>query len=404
MDLQTKSSMLTKGINIGDRGLSRFSDTHPDWSAAFANLYNHELIGASALGKLHIRDKTPRDDAFAIKTSGEWAAIAVSDGLGSHKNSRYGSTFAVQMLSEMLLTELRTPQDTSKNEINANAINAKNKSEKSKSTIRKFLGHLNLREKKKSTFRNEFYNYSFPIQHVAISPQDCSILQIGNIQWYDKELYELSIPVSSSISLKKIMTNSFDNTHNQLMKYAKQLNLDKRDLGCTLLGMLMNLRTGAFVVGQVGDGMIAGLKKDNTAEPLLNTDIPEEGGGATYVITSSGWEGHFSCKEYSKEQSADFRTFFIMSDGVENDCTNPPPEDIFNRWARDVDRELRKEIPIQEKSAMLLNWLANYTAPGSWDDRTLVVVLKENTEEKSKYNLHKAENNIAQDKLKRGEL
>ncbi len=388
MNLKANSGKLTKGLNIGDRVLSRFSDTHPDWSAAFANLYDHELIGASALGKLHIRDKTPRDDAFSIKTSGEWVAIAISDGLGSHKYSRYGATFAVQVLSETLLAKLHKPENGQENEISTDEKLSKDKSEKSVNFFRKVLGRLNVSEKKKSTKNNAFYNYSFSIRHAEITPQDRSVIQIGNIQWYDKELYDLVLSVTP-VSLKRIMFKSFGDTHNNLRSYAQQLGLDKRDIGCTLLGMLMNIRTGEFVVGQVGDGMIAGLKNDNHAGPLLNSEIPEEGGSATYVITSSDWQNHFFSKEYSREESNEFRTFFIMSDGVENDCTNPPPEDIFIRWARDVDRELRKDISVQEKSAMLLNWLANYKAPGSWDDRTLVVILRNKQLENRKTDMYK---------------
>lgn len=42
-----------------------------------------------------------RDDAFAIRTAGEWLAVAVSE--GSRRQSRYGSSFAVEALCEHLL-------------------------------------------------------------------------------------------------------------------------------------------------------------------------------------------------------------------------------------------------------------------------------------------------------------
>ncbi|MCX7969895.1 MAG: hypothetical protein N3B10_15585, partial [Armatimonadetes bacterium] len=51
-----------------------------------------------------------------------------------------------------------------------------------------------------------------------------------------------------------------------------------------------------------------------------------------------------------------------------------PPDDIFQRWARDIDRELRKEEPLTQKATKLLRWLDTYEVKGSWDDRTLVVV------------------------------
>jgi hypothetical protein len=66
-----------------------------------------------------------------------------------------------------------------------------------------------------------------------------------------------------------------------------------------------------------------------------------------------------------------------MTDGVADDATFPPPQDILQLWGADIDRELRCDEPISQTASRLLSWLASYEAPGSWDDRTLVVVLRD---------------------------
>ena len=97
--------MTIRGFVVGDRILEQAADSHADWCAAYGRLGAYRFIGASAIGKLHIRDSRPRDDAFAVRSAGEWLAVAVSDGMGSKKQSRYGASFAVEALCEHLLRE-----------------------------------------------------------------------------------------------------------------------------------------------------------------------------------------------------------------------------------------------------------------------------------------------------------
>jgi len=51
-----------------------------------------KMIGASILGKAHIENKTPCQDAHGFKLINDYKGIAVvSDGAGSYKNSHLGS-------------------------------------------------------------------------------------------------------------------------------------------------------------------------------------------------------------------------------------------------------------------------------------------------------------------------
>ena len=52
--------------------------------------------GASKIGKSHFSTHLPNQDAYAITQSKKGFAVAVSDGLGSRKNSQQGSKAAVK--------------------------------------------------------------------------------------------------------------------------------------------------------------------------------------------------------------------------------------------------------------------------------------------------------------------
>src|SRR5947207_341533 len=94
---------------FGDRGLSAAGDTHPNWTMSHAVAGKHLVVGASAVGQIHLRGSLPRDDAFIIRGSGQWIAIAMADGVGSRPLSRYGATYAVEALTAALLRTLAEP-------------------------------------------------------------------------------------------------------------------------------------------------------------------------------------------------------------------------------------------------------------------------------------------------------
>ena len=91
------------GFVIGDRGLSSAGDTHPAWMMAHAKAGGYLIVGASAIGQIHLAHAKPRDDGFVIRRIGNWLAVAVSDGVGSRPFSRYGATYAVESLAATLI-------------------------------------------------------------------------------------------------------------------------------------------------------------------------------------------------------------------------------------------------------------------------------------------------------------
>lgn len=58
--------MNPRGFVVGDRILGQTADSHADWCAAYGEWGGYRFIGASAIGKLHLRENRPRDDAFAM--------------------------------------------------------------------------------------------------------------------------------------------------------------------------------------------------------------------------------------------------------------------------------------------------------------------------------------------------
>lgn len=145
-----------------------------------------------------------------------------------------------------------------------------------------------------------------------------------------------------------------------------------KSLGCTLLGLLLNTETGDTIVGQVGDGLIAWMDRNRQAVALFSDGLSQP--GETTSITSATWEQGFRVHALAGES---VRTLYLMTDGVADDCLYPPPQDVFQRWANDVDREMRAESSLDRSAERLVSWLATYKARGSWDDRTLAVVLVE---------------------------
>jgi len=90
--------IMNRRFSIGDPIPSQLTDKHIDMRANSARLGGYRVVGASVRGRLHKYNKVPRDDAFAVRSNGKWLAVAVSDGVGSRKLSRYGASLSVNRL------------------------------------------------------------------------------------------------------------------------------------------------------------------------------------------------------------------------------------------------------------------------------------------------------------------
>jgi hypothetical protein len=382
--------MRGQGVVVGDPIAHHRS--HADWRAAYGRLGKYRFVGASAIGKWHRHEGRPRDDAFAVGAAGVWLAVAVSDGVGSCPSSRYGSSFAVQTLSEHLLQEaLRiSSQELPQTDVSSRPEEVCAQEE---SPPPEAVSTMEPPSTKSS-------REPFPLFSCVVTPPTDEQANAW-VTWsvYDLSLgrnervptdccggwvYDLSLGRNESEGVatdalqlvsEEAVRRAFRHTRHDLEKFAEEQGFSLQDLHCTLLGLVLNTETGAFAVGQIGDGVIAAWHPDRKACFLVEAPTPGEA-GQTYVLTQSRWEEYLAVKAYPSEEAEGWTTFYLMTDGVADDCIYPPPEGIFERWAQDVDREVRKE-DLPQTASRLLYWLATYERRGSWDDRTLVVVFRE---------------------------
>ena len=181
--------------------------------------------------------------------------------------------------------------------------------------------------------------------------------------------------------LKETVLQAFKDARADLEQFSSQHERKPEDLHCTLLGMALNTITGEAVVGQIGDGLILGLHDNREARPLVEPPNPGEV-GVSYFLTQSNWEDYLRIETVTGEETSRILTYYLMTDGVADDCQYGPPEDILKRWANDMDREIRlsSTASIEEAAGKLKIYLNTYQAQGSFDDRTLVIIYrKENT-------------------------
>lgn len=389
-----------KGFMIGDRGLSNSGDIHPEWNSAFADFQYLRVIGASATGQDHIRKSLPRDDAFVIRTAGDWLAASVSDGLGSHHLSRYGASQAVEALTSFLLQRLmpeigpssKYHEDTtipltkrSTNQRVTRKTKAINPGLKYISKLFKSIssnGYLNPPEfsGESNTSTGIFGGDKSDSQLIESSAGSLGFWSAEN---YDNESKEdetaqdlIEPEIMDPEILKEIFEDALLNTHNWLTDRANQFGVEIRDIGCTCLGLLINLQTSQIAVGQVGDGAILGL---TTEEEVWELVEPFESDDLTQVIpiTSSRWEEHMTIKVWAQgNDPGNFQTIYLMSDGVSADLLYTPDLEALKNWAIVMNRNVLKAESAAQAATQVLDWLATYQLPGSWDDRTLVILAR----------------------------
>ncbi len=382
--------MTVRGFVVGDRILGQAADSHADWCAGYGRIGAYRFVGASAIGKLHIRDPRPRDDAFAVRSAGAWLAVAVSDGMGSRKQSRYGASFAVEALCEHLLREATgvatTPEtESAKSQPKANGddktTQVKPTAKQTEKTHSEGVILIRGREPAQTTSEAEVSSplRVFDVPPVS-KPSDEAQPACGTLTWY----WQPPNPTPTTptpqeekkLEGEEYVRRAFQRTRQGLEQFSQSRSVALRELHCTLLGMLLNAETGAVTVGHIGDGLVAAFHPGLGAQPLVEAPTPGEVGEA-YVLTQNDWEKYLAIRVLSPQEAKGITTFYLMTDGVADDCTHPPPEDIFQQWAVDLNREMRKEEPLAQTATRLLRWLATYEVKGSWDDRTLVVVLRD---------------------------
>jgi len=383
------------GFVLGDRGLGAAGDTHPAWMLGHADMTAYRIVGASAVGQIHLAKKLPRDDAFLIRGIGPWLAVAVADGVGSRPLSRYGATYVVESLTSQLLrpfaalrvepAEPRTFSALSKlvpsdqiDDMDFKPVVINNSVEPATNALKEL----------KLTFPQWARRASQSAQATAkLSDESAYFQQVASLGWWVSAtaIRDLAgtdgldeVPSSSLASplpdLATHMREVFNKTHQGLRSQADYLNLELPDLGCTALALLLNMETGRGVVGQIGDGALLGLTAKGRVIPLV--EAPDTGDPqATYTINRPNFAKYLAVGLIDQPEVDRFVGFYAMTDGLSGDLLYGDEEELRN-WARGVYQNIWTSSTAAQAATGLLNWLASYQVKGSWDDRTLVAVIR----------------------------
>ncbi|PDW00656.1 protein phosphatase 2C domain-containing protein [Candidatus Chloroploca asiatica] len=425
---------MLNGFIFGDRGLGASGDTHPLWSLGHALVEPYLVLGTSAVGQLHLGRGWPRDDAFMVRSLGPWVAVAVADGVGSRPLSRYGSTYAVEALSALLvrpfavsLSEVRTSPRPGLTHPAATGLAPPAAIEDAE--LKWPLGDKG-RDKGRGKGRGKrrgkgidqlsglFTKAPGSPPSVVDPPLRDDLQQGGSVGWWlpagdlvaSPDLAMLpttpvaaqhspgrpqptptSAPVSGTPAASQratlpntaatpvepdllgVINQAFEQTHLGLRDHAQRLGLELSDLGCTALALLFNRETGCCAVGQVGDGAMLGLRASGEVEELVAAPDPGDG-QSVYTLNRPNFQRYLAAKVLQPSQANPFIALYVMTDGLSGDLLYSSQQDTLRNWATAVRGNLLQASSPVQAAAGMLNWLATYQVTGSWDDRTLVVI------------------------------
>ena len=377
--------MNQRGIIVGDRLISNV-DTHADWCAAFGSCQQYDIVGASAIGHLHVHQQLSRDDAFLIRTADEWIAVAVADGVGSRRSSRYGATYAVGALCEFLLRVIQGESNAGSSVVAAQPTVTTTREEASPDRQDDVKPSVVAAQPTSMTPREETDkccdNLAQPIlktpqsidSHSAEEDSsdtlELSRVTCGTLTWLQPSQRTTS-ETSAEVTDEKIRW-AFRETRRGLEQFARSRQVAIHDISCTLLGLLFNTRTGLIAVGQIGDGLIVGSWRGEDTQILVDAPQPDAV-GEVYTIAHNRWENYLAVKVISQHNTDPVEALYLMTDGVADDCF--PPVDLLKKWSCAVTSHLRNQKPFQAAKS-LVHWLGTYKTKASWDDRTLVVILR----------------------------
>jgi len=342
----------------GDRILSVPEDENPGDPLGLT-FGQYHIVSASVRGRMHIRNEIPREDAVSVYHKGDWLAVAVSDGVGSSRYSRLGASCAVNRVCQNLFDEIEK-QTVIKKRI----IPWPNREVEP--------GQEELEKVMAEAFRNTADNLK---QHADNLAKTLKLKDdLNNSDIVLPEEASSTVEMGATPDKGEHINEDVASPREKLEPSFENDTISLSDLHCTLLAFILNLKSGTMAFAQIGDGLMLGLTEDLAAMPLIDPQVPGQT-GQTYVITQKDWERYFSVKVMPGEKSKDYLTIYLMTDGVADDCQYGPPEDILQRWANDMNSEIRK-YDVETTKERLRNYLNHYEAKGSYDDRTLVAIYR----------------------------
>jgi serine/threonine protein phosphatase PrpC len=317
-------------------------DKHEEYFAkAIPSHHKLKLIGARVRGKSHKHVGTNCDDWFEFDIARDWTVMAVADGVGSRKLSRVGAKEACR-----------------------SAIK----------TLREDLPHITLSERTKRQDvggRGTDGRFSDPdmdrVEQALFRAMDAAYCAIEEARDARRDRQEYIALLGQNPEVSDFSTTLLLAVHNCFV-------LENRSYD-----FIMSL--------QVGDGMIAAVNVDDKLVILARPDSGEFGGQVMPIT-------HAKIRDDKEKRQRVFTTIqrlkvvMLVTDGVADDYF--PEDPGMLRLYGDLVKEgiiglavhshetggqrLDQPVSAQEK---LRRWLDSYHVKGSFDDRTLVVLYRE---------------------------
>ena len=307
-----------------------------------------KIFGASRRGRSHAHVGNPRDDDFKIARTEneEWYILIVADGAGSAKYSREGARIACDSLSRELNNKLSLSDDT----------------------------------------------FNHELKKIISDKQKLEIADLKDIKVLS---YRQLVPlVKKALSdIEKVAENSTSGEPAELKDFSTTLLfVITRKFGDSYLVVSFSIGDGAIVVydekEKNPERRIVRDGKPYTCNTLLmNTPDSGEFAGQTRFLTMKNL---FTAPDLINRLSVhfvkDFTSIMLMTDGVSDakfeteDCmTNKENWDLFwkdlTEKGGDDSPPIDLKDPPEKQKTELLEWL-NYWAIGNHDDRTLVVMYR----------------------------
>lgn len=295
-----------------------------DNETIYSKLGDRQLVVSSKRGRSHANVGSFRDDDFAythIESNG-WSVVAVSDGAGSAKISRYGSKLACQTIVDYFIDKL-----------------------------------------------NDEFSASFSklIEDNHNTPSD-------------------EIKKELSLSIYNLIGGAANQTHKTLNEYATTNNFTLNDLNSTLIYTIFKTFSFGTVVLSfgVGDCPIAHLSKDLSEVKLLNwLDVGEFGGGTRFITTTEIFASQKFASRINFKIIENFGYLFLMTDGIYDAKfvveANLEKLETWKEFVADLNgnNESSIKVNLEENNPNLCNELSewmDFWSPGNHDDRTLAIV------------------------------
>lgn len=191
--------------------------------------------------------------------------------------------------------------------------------------------------------------------------------KLSTYSLYDEE--DVSQPLNSELlPLRDFLVDCVIDCRSQLENKAKEREINVKDLSTTLLiSILKPWQDRMLIAGiQVGDGAIAVLS--NNAITSLSEGDSGEFAGETTFITSNSIDSVLPHKvQFTLKQN--FQAIALMTDGVADDFF--PTDPAMLKLFESINPLFTKNE--DELKLSIIEWL-KYERPGSFDDRTLVVL------------------------------